>query len=161
MALIKLNNQSLSAITSAGLPSGTVLQVVQAENTIAQISVSSTSFTASGHLISITPKSSSSKLLVSLTGGRMSYDASPDALRTRLYRKIGTGSYSDLTGDIERIEMNSSYGLSHSVSILDSPSTTSTVSYQAYIRSGAGNLVYYDTSTVDTNAMFTIMEIAG
>jgi hypothetical protein len=27
MALIKLNNQSLTAVTSAGLPSGTVLQV--------------------------------------------------------------------------------------------------------------------------------------
>ena len=28
MALTKLNNQSLTAVTSAGLPSGTVLQVV-------------------------------------------------------------------------------------------------------------------------------------
>lgn len=32
MALIRLNNQSLSAVTSAGLPSGTVLQVVDSEN---------------------------------------------------------------------------------------------------------------------------------
>ena len=139
---------------------GHVLQVVQQENTIGAISTSSTSFIATGHIISITPSSSSSKILISLTGGQITY-SSPDKLRTRLYRKIGTGSYSDLTGDFQRVSQNSTYDFGHSFSYLDSPSTTSTVYYQPYFRSQGGNLIYYDYTNIDTNAMLTIMEIGG
>ena len=160
MALIKLNNQSLSAVTSAGLPSGTVLNVVQQENTIGLIGTALTTFQATGHIISITPSSSSSKFLISLTGGQITYSAG-DTLRTRLYRKIGTGSYSDLTGDFERVSQSSTYNFGHAFSYLDSPSTTSTVYYQPYFRSQNGNTMYYDYTDVDTNAMLTIMEIAG
>jgi len=140
---------------------GHVLQVIQQENTIGAIGTTSTSFVATGHIISITPKSTSSKLLLSITGGQMTYQSSGETIRTRLYRKIGSGSYSDLLGDFQRCHYSSTYGLSHSFSYLDSPATTSTVYYQPYCRSLNGNLVYYDYTSVDTNAMITIMEIGG
>ena len=67
MALIKLNNQSLTAVTSAGLPSGTVLQVVNA-NLSSSFSTSSSSYVDAGLSVSITPSSTSSKIMVYLAG---------------------------------------------------------------------------------------------
>ena len=138
---------------------GHVVQVIQQENTVGAIGTASTSFVATGHIVSITPLSASSKILISLTGGQITY-SSTDKIRTRLYRKIGTGSYSDLTGDFERVSLNSTYDFGHSFSYLDSPSTTSTVYYQPYFRSQNGNNIYYDYTNLDTNAMLTVMEIA-
>ena len=152
--------KTLKATDTPIVGAGNVIQVLQVENTVPVIGTSSTSFTATGHIISITPKFSSSKLLVSITGGQLTYQSSPDTIRARLYRKIGTGSYSDQIGEYQRTNLSSSYGLSHSFSYLDSPSTSSTVYYQPYIRSNSGNIVYYDYSSVDTNAMLTVMEIA-
>lgn len=140
---------------------GHVLQVIQSEGPDGQISTSSTNFVASGHTASITPSSSSSKLLVFFTGGRMSYSSSGDGLKVSLRRKIGSGSYSDLTGGFAKVEMSSTYGLPHSFSYLDSPATTSAVTYENFIASLNGNAVLYDTNGVDTNAMFTIMEIGA
>jgi len=151
---------ALTTIRDAVLPAGSVLQVIQQENTVGAIGTTSTSFIATGHIISITPSSSSSKILISLTGGQITY-ANVEKLRTKLYRKIGTGSYSDLTGDFERVSQNSTYDFGHSFSYLDSPSTTSTVYYQPYFRSQGGNSMYYDYTDIDTNAMLTVMEIAG
>ena len=138
---------------------GNVIQVLQVENPNTSVGTASTSFTATGHTISITPKFSSSKILVTLTGGQVTY-SSVDKLRVRFYRSIGGSGYSDITGDIERISMNSTYDFGHSASYLDSPSTTSAVTYQPYFRSANGNNIYYDYSDVDTNAMLTVMEIA-
>lgn len=69
MALIKLNNQSLTNVTSAGLPSGTVLQVVQ--NTFAPASnerTTSTSYQSSAWNITVQKKQSDSRLLVTCAG---------------------------------------------------------------------------------------------
>ena len=64
MAIVKPNNNTLSAITAAGLPTGTVLQVVQAE-TGTTFSTTSTSFVdVTGLVKSITPSSASNKVLV-------------------------------------------------------------------------------------------------
>ena len=65
MALTKLNNQSLAAVTSAGIPirSGTVLQVVS-ETSAATVNTSSASFVTTGLTATITPSSSSSKILI-------------------------------------------------------------------------------------------------
>lgn len=160
MALTRLNNQALTNITSAGLPSGTVLQVVSQEHTGTGISTQSQSFEASGHLLSITPSSTSSKILVQLSGGHISYASTPDFLRLRFYRKIGSGSYSDQTGDLLSCRPSSSYGMHMSAIYFDSPATTSEVTYQVYIRSGNGNVVHYN-QTLDLQVQLTLMEIAG
>ena len=153
------SGKTLKATDTPIVGAGNVIQVLQVENPTTVVGTNSTSFTATGHTISITPKYSSSKILVTLTGGQITY-SSVDKLRVRFYRKIGTGGYSDITGDIERISLNSTYDFGHSASYLDSPSTTSTVIYQPYYRSANGNTVYYDYNQVDTNAMLTVMEIA-
>ncbi len=160
MALTRLNNQALPTISSSKLPSGTVLQVVSQEHTATGISTQNQSFEASGHLLSITPSSTSSKILVQLSGGHVSYASTPDFLRVRFYRKIGTGSYSDQTGDLLSCRPSSSYGMHMSAIYFDSPATTSEVTYQVYIQSGNGNVVHYN-QTLDFQVQLTLMEIAG
>ena len=64
MALIKLNNQSLSAVTSAGLPSGSVLQAQYKKITTNVFSTTSTSMVDwTGAYVDITPKFSNSILI--------------------------------------------------------------------------------------------------
>src|SRR6056300_1760673 len=68
MAIITLNNNSLSSVTS--LPAGVggkVLQVVQGEYAT-EISVNTTSLTDTGLSASITPSSSSNKILIIVDG---------------------------------------------------------------------------------------------
>ena len=154
MALTRLSNQAL--------PSGSVLQVVSQEHTGGTISTSSTSYEASGHLLAITPSSTSSKILVTLSGGHVSYATTPDFLRVRFYRKIGSGSYADQTGDLLSVRPSSTYGVHMSAIYFDSPATTSEVTYQTYIRSGSGNTVHYNhTANLDFMPQLTLMEIAG
>ena len=75
MALTKLNNQSLTAVTSAGLPvspvsAGSVLQTVAATYAT-ETSITSTtggSGTSTGLSVTITPTSTSNKLLINYCG---------------------------------------------------------------------------------------------
>lgn len=67
MGLTRINNQALTDITSAGLPSGSVLQVVQASTDQQQV-ITSTAYTDLTNLQPvITPRSTSSKILLNLT----------------------------------------------------------------------------------------------
>ena len=93
MALIKLNNQSLANITSAGLPSGTVLQVQSSVQTGSSIGQTGTTFTASGHTVTITPASSANKILIMLQGGNQFQDTSSDSIDVAMYYKDGTAAY--------------------------------------------------------------------
>ena len=64
MALTRLNNRALTSITSAGLPSGSVIAAEHVVKTDQQ-TITSTSFTdVTGFSITMTPQSSSSKFLV-------------------------------------------------------------------------------------------------
>ena len=63
MALIKLNNQSLSAVTSAGLPSGTVLQTKTfTTNTTVELTSSYQDIIS----CAMTPTNSTSKMLITV-----------------------------------------------------------------------------------------------
>ena len=92
MALIKLNNQSLTAVTSAGLPSGTVLQVVNATYSI-QTSTTSTTFVSTGLTATITPTSSSNKILCIYSTGAQN-NSSANGSKFTLFR--GTVSETNL-----------------------------------------------------------------
>ena len=153
---------ALTRLKTNSLPTGSVLQVVSQEHTGGNIGVSNTSYEASGHSLAITPSSTSSKILVTLSGGHVSYSSGVGHLRVALYRSIGSGSFSDQTGTIYSCRPSSSYGLSMSAIYLDSPATTSQVTYQTYLKSSNGNLLYYNISSeLDLQVQFTLMEIAG
>ncbi len=168
MALTKINNNTLSAIT--GLPAGVggkVLQVVQVKSTTDTTS-SSTSFANSNLTASITPSATSSKILVVVNQGIATYtndggDAVGGALTllrgsTNIYGNvIPYQFYSKASGgSVTNVQ---SY-FKTNINYLDSPSSSSSVTYKTQIR------IYQSGDTVvaqpdSSESTITLMEIAG
>ena len=106
MAIIKPNNNTLSSITA--LPAGVggkVLQVVRtySANT-SNIESTSTSFTASGIQTSITPSASGNLILIDYISSLsqvVATGSSGDAIKARMYQKIGSGSFAEMSGSNE------------------------------------------------------------
>lgn len=151
MALTKLNNQSLSAVTSAGLPSGTVLQVkYQAFTGITSESgTTSSTLAATGASLSITPSSTSSDILVMISGTAQNTAASGGVFAA-IY-KDGSSLYASRL--VEFGDSNQINGFS--LDYKDSPSTTSSVTYQLYWSSYNAGSGYVNEPSI------TLMEIAG
>jgi hypothetical protein len=157
MSLTKLNNQSLSAVTSAGLPSGSVLQVVQNTEEGTQTSTNSTSFVDANLSCSITPSSTSNKILVHVT----------------FQQKTSSGGDYGLFGlkrNSTDVKGTSFFGTQQnddwetvSFQYLDSPSTTSSVTYKLRYKSYAGsNSVFIGWSSSGGSVqVMTLTEIAG
>ena len=161
MALTKLNNQSLSAVTSAGLPSGTVLQVVTAVQSSSSTN-STTNWTDTGLSASITPTSANSKILVHVTHPTRVLRTVSDNWLGGI--KLLRGSTVIGNGD------NYTLGQSHlgesfddggtrwwwTSHELDSPNTASSVTYKTQTRADSSGSV-----TVYAEGRITLMEIAG
>ena len=156
MSITKLNNLSISAVTA--LPSGVggkVLQVVTATDNTERTTTSSSFVTASNALsISITPSSASNKIFVIA-----SHDFNNASNRNDMFATI----YRDSTN------LGNSNGLSflHIVDVdfknhtsyccLDSPSSTSALTYQVYFRCAGGTASLNKSS----RGTITAFEIAG
>jgi hypothetical protein len=136
---------------------GAVLQVVNA-TTIAAISTSSTSFVTTGFSVSITPSSSSSKVFVLVNGGGGFSDGSARSMWSTIYR--GATNLGDATYGLERIYGGASSVIApHSMSVLDSPATTSSTTYTCYFKTSGSNV---DFSAADRGVIsFIAMEIAA
>ena len=146
---IALTNQ-LSGMTSASVPTGSVLQVVQSVLT-SGVNINSGTYVSTGHTASITPTSSSNKILITLSGGEPMMNNVGRELETIIYRDSTVLSNARTKQTSARDPM---YTV-HSITYLDSPATTSSIIYQAY---GKGAGVYYNTSGAVT---LTLMEIKG
>ena len=161
------------------LPAGTggkVLQVVQTVKSDT-FSTSSASFTdVTGLSVSITPRSSSNKILVlgSVTGSV----TSPGSGHIRYVRgstAIGIGDASssrtrDSVGGIDNNASPADGALSSSFVFLDSPATTSSTTYKAQVHQGdGGGTLYINRTTGDGDdnnngryaSSITVIEIAG
>ena len=157
-ALPAISGASLTGLTSSQMPTGSVLQVKDSvfyTNT----STTSTSFNNTGHYVNITPTASSSKFLIQLAGGGNGNHAGNSWAMTTFYRDstelsgISIGMQTLVGGDYV-------YG-SHSISWIDSPSTTSQISYKVYFRTNnANNTAYYNWSDRG-KVHLTVTEIAG
>ena len=132
-----------SAVMGSGM--GKVLQVVQATTT-SDLSNNTTSYVASGFTQAITPSATSSKILISLHGGSIDYDVADLKVNCELYYKIGSGSY-QTTGSFTRTKIGSAYGIPNSQMFLLSPSTTSEVTVQPYIKSSTSNNAYINRNS--------------
>jgi hypothetical protein len=149
--------------TSAGLvtPAGHVIQVVEGVST-ANTGTASTSLVTTGISASITPVSSNSTILVTVyLNGVLAY-ASSGAL-FELYRGGSSIAYlNDIVGYHTASGVNN--GESAAISYLDSPSSTSALTYEVYMRSSNGNSIYvnnYVSGANRTRSTITLMEIAG
>ena len=156
-------NQILPKDAARVTSPGHIVQVVQT-TTNANITTTSTSFVASGFTLSITPTYSTSKVLIMLNGGNTFNDTSGREVWTQMYRNIGGAGYSLLPSPYNQIiDIQGIYGggtgrASHSVCILDSPATTSTVTYQPYFTNNGGGTSYFNANSPVLT--FTLMEVA-
>jgi len=155
MALTKLNNQSLTAVTSAGLPTGSVLQVVQGEQTGTQVNTSTSYVDITGLSASITPTSTSSKILVQWSVNGYVPTAHgivvvPARGSTRFYYD-STNAYEFYAGADLHFRLSNQY--------LDSPATTSSVTYKMQMKTTGGSNTQVGSYSYPMT--ITLMEIAG
>jgi len=141
---------------------GGVLQVVNSTITNAEVNTTSTSFSSTGHNASITPSSTSSKILI-LTSGAI-YNSTSGFCVLTMYRSIGGGANIEITtgntfGYGFTYSGSSDHASPSSCAHLDSPATTSECVYTVYFRSHTGGTSYYGINGARSN--ITLLEIAG
>jgi hypothetical protein len=140
------------------MPAGAILQVVGATHQ-GNVVITSTSFAAHGLQATITPKSSSSKILITTLCG---YSIpSNDGIYFNIERNVG-GSGTNLASHIEAFggAQAATYRGCHTLNYLDSPSTTSAITYKLLIRTQAGNTVEAPAWSNAKNTI-TLQEVAG
>ena len=161
------NNISASNITTgtlpyAQLPTGSVLQVVQVQTTNTT-STTSTSFTAvSGMTASITPKFSTSKILVivniamqTVNNGTGSGGAGIAIYKNGSYLSGDTAGYVSFYTNLSSTSPRTRIPMIY----LDSPATTSSTTYALYF--AAWNSNQSNTNDGGQQSNITLMEIAG
>jgi hypothetical protein len=148
-----------AAVTRAQLPAGSVLQSITATD-LTERSTTSTSFvTASNTLsVTITPTSTASKIFIIVTTtGYKNNDS--NGIYT-IYR--GATNLGNSTNGMQVITFNQYVPIA--MSILDSPTTTSSTTYQVYFKmyGGSGN-AYLTAGLASANnfSSMTVFEIAG
>ena len=146
----------LTSSSNTNFPAGSVLQVVSSTQSL-NVSTTSSSFASTGITASITPSSSSNKILIIVTfnvfypyAGVDSYFAIYRGTSTNLYQEaigynLGTGGY-PVTGS--------------TLSYLDSPSTTSSTTYNVYYKSNGSNILRIGADGA-SNQTTTLIEIKG
>ena len=170
MALSVIDNTGLSQTQIANainMPTGSILQVVTT-NLNTYISTSSTSITASSLSASITPQFSTSKILVLITmnGIINTSTTTGSCAETYLYRAGSFLSYIDnVSGYIPSAgnTLQQYYG-ALSYTYLDSPASTSALTYAVYWRlaGGSNGTIYlnnYVSGAGTTGSSITLMEI--
>jgi hypothetical protein len=163
MAIITLNNNSLSSISS--LPAGVggkVLQVVS-NSYSSNIATTSTSYVATGYTVTITPSSTSNKILIVVNGASLDFDASSGdtaRLRWKLYSNINSAGYNSINSqNINDVRFSYAYTTTVAGSFLYSPSTTNEVIIQPYFYSTTGDNLYFNRTFATVT--ITAMEVAG
>ena len=147
-----------SGVTGTGIGAGKILQVVSVTKT-GQFSSSSTSFTdITGCTLNITPSSSSNKIFVTLLGGQWglysggSYFSEGNIVRDSTELVHGIVSYREGSGNS---------GTTCALSFLDSPNTTSQVTYKAQVKSSSSGKEVYPTGSGGEGLTITAMEVAA
>jgi len=156
-----VNQITAGAIEFSDLPTGSVLQVVSATST-SNNSTSGGVYADTGLTASITPKFSTSKILVliSATVGCSGYNAGLNGVAnfqivrgsTSIYvSAISTYNYASGSGGISAVTPSA-------LNYVDSPATTSSTTYKLQYKNTSGSSAYFNTDS--GHSTITLMEIA-
>jgi hypothetical protein len=182
MALIRLNNQSLTSVTA--LPAGVggkILNIYSVNKTDIQ-TVGTTTFEDVVNLtLTFTPTSSSSKFLTVGTL-HLGVSVNADFAYAKVQRIITGGATTDLVGDADgaRVLVTTSFDYSGTTGsaltpsnwhYIDEPNTSTELTYKVQLRTGSGNNAVYvnrtHTDRANTNydqraiSNLTVYEVAG
>ena len=154
-----VNKVQTGAIETGDMPTGSVLQVVQVTRTNTQnsgflISTTSASWTAASLSAAITPSSTSSKILVQLDISVWHNDHASYTIYA------GGSNIGGSTYGLKRLTGAAGDWIGQFATILHSPSTTSSITYQLYARSESSGTFHIGGDTDVVNSI-TLMEIAG
>ena len=166
-----------TGVVAAALPAGSVLQVVSTTlaTTVSTTSVTPTYVDITGLSVSITPRSASSKILISASINR---GISGNILTFFQFMRDSTAiGIGDTAGSRLRSTMAVYFGNADAVShigaqamnYLDSPSTTSATTYKVQFCSSSAGTAYINRNSSDgdnntaprTISTITVMEIQG
>ena len=153
----------ITKISDLGLPAGSVLQVVQTTSA-SSLTTTSASFVTLNLAATITPSSTSSKILILFSTGAQNTTGSNGCVFTIFRGSIASGTnLGNSTWGFGNFGVNNapadSLLTSFSIVHLDSPNTTSEITYTPAGRAGEGtNLI---TSFGASRGSFILMEIAG
>jgi hypothetical protein len=162
-------------ITKSSMPAGTVLQVLQTFKSDLFSTTSGSGTDITGFSVTITPSSSTSKILIFTTINSVS-DQNPYP-KLLLYRGATAIAQGTAGANTSKLSMMASYiaasdgtpiSYSSSQIFLDSPATTSATTYKWQVSTFGGSRVWYMNRTVgdvDANnqsapSSITVMEIA-
>lgn len=154
-------------------PAGSVLQVVSAIKTDTASTTSTTFTDISGLSVSITPKSASNKMLIllSVVGANSTYGAFVRLCRDSTGIALGNTNGSRTVtsiGNFYNPDQNTT--VTGAINYLDSPTTTSPITYKAQFRNGNGTgtaLINMSPNNIDAAytaapvSTITVMEIAA
>ena len=178
---LKLPSDGDGTILTTNSSVGKILQVVQDTKTDTFTTTSASDVEVTGLSVSITPSSSSNKVLLSVHLGLVGGDQNAYAGFT-LYREIGGSSTDLLIGDAgggsrpsRTFAANTNASGTYNATaagfqLLDSPNTTSAITYKIKVRSGYSNKSIYinryhtnddENYTYRTAATYIAQEIAA
>jgi hypothetical protein len=140
----------------SGVP-GLVLQVVQTTLTGQTTYSSPTSFTQTSLTASITPTSSSSKILIIMSNVFYNGTAGQN-IQATIYRNNTTNISPNTNNSFPVGYSASNIKVPFTINYLDSPATTSSTSYTCWVRTSGGNMDFGDGSGTGT---VILMEIAA
>tara|TARA_R100001129_G_scaffold33124_1_gene22285 strand:+ start:22 stop:594 length:573 start_codon:yes stop_codon:yes gene_type:complete len=167
------------AVADAAMPAGAILQVVSTDKTTAFTTTSNSFVDVTGLSVSITPSSSSNKILVfiDLKWGQSTDDGEffARAVRDSTAVFVGTGSTGNRTPcffGIEDTNSGSRFQLNQASAVfLDSPNTTSSTTYKVQVKchAASGQTIPINRVHEDTNhnynpaaaSSITVMEVAA
>jgi len=154
---VESGDLAAGAIGSGDLPAGSVIQMVE-DSQIATVATSSTSFVAQGLEVTLTPASTNSRIFITINN---TADTGSNRWVCTLFRSIAGGSDVNLFSSNEGLNVSEAPNRSAvGTCAVDSPSTTSSVTYKLFIKSNAGGIIEFPPYGSMTQFMVA-MEIAG
>jgi len=136
---------------------GSVVQFVR-NSVTSNITTTSSSYVASGLSVTITPKFSTSKLLVKIEGGRPSIQASGRQMDLKLYEGTNPVDSFRLGSMYQNVGVVY-YNGSNYTSYLDATNTNSRT-YNLYWKSSIGSLTVHLSDSTDIETSMSVMEVA-
>ena len=150
------------AITTAALPAGSVIQVVSSEQASDSNNTTQT-FSDIGLSANITPSSASSKILVTaIVNGVHKSSTNLNQLQLRLMRdSTALGEFATEACHSDGHLNHMGIGTGGATSHLDSPNTTSQITYKVQMRKRLGNTITTPAQYAGAKSYITLMEIAA
>jgi hypothetical protein len=176
MPISTINAASLgsSQLADANMAPGSVIQVVQAYKSDTFTTTSASFTTITGLSASITPSSSSNKIVVvmTVTGSQQvgANDAYLGLYRDSTQIAMGDAAGSRIRSSSQLMTSNAGWSTSVTINYLDSPATTSAITYTVQARTNGAGTLYINRGNTDqdgavgagrTMSSLILMEIAG